>query len=292
LGCELVRVESRDGLELAGIYVAPTGGTAKRAVLHTHGLAGNFYENRFISDVSRAVAEKGLAFLATNNRGHDYRSDNLRGRGLETTYQPGGSTHDIFEECVHDIGGAADFLAERGHEEIYFEGHSLGCSKSVYYLSETRDDRCAGVILISPPELFGLQDGRTEGDMEAALARARELVAAGGGGQLLDVGRDVPYAAATFVSMYGDRSVSDVFPLRHGRDGDYTRLASIDTPVFVAYGNVEEAVNIEVSDALYLMKTAATSSPKVEGIVIDGANHVYWGHEEELAEAIAAFVKP
>lgn len=292
MGCELVRVESRDGLELAGIYVTPTGGKARRAVLHTHGLAGNFYENRFISHVLRAVAEKGVAFLATNNRGHDYRSDNLRGAGLETTYQPGGSTHDIFEECVHDIGGGADFLAGLGHEEIYFEGHSLGCSKLVYYLSETRDERCAGAILISPPEMFGLQDERTEGDLEAALARARDLVTAGEGGELLDVGRDVPYTAATFVSMYGDRSVSDVFPLRHGRDGDYTRLASIDAPVFVAYGNVDEAVNIDVGDALYLMKTAATSSPRVEGIVVDGANHVYWGHEEELAEAIAAFVEP
>lgn len=290
--CELVRVEAGDGLELAGIYLAPSGATARRAVLHTHGLAGNFYENRFISDVSRAVVDKGLAFLATNNRGHDYRSDNLLGKGKETTYRPGGSTFDTFEDCVHDIAGGAKFLAERGHEAIYFEGHSLGCSKTVYYLSETGDDRCVGVVMISPPEMFGLQSDRAEGDPDAVMAHARDLVDRGEGATLLDVGREVPYSAATFVSMYGDRSVTDIFPFRLGRDGDYGRLASVEAPIFVAYGNVEEAVNISVEDALYLVKTAATSSPRVEGIIVDGANHTYWGHEGELAAAIAAFVEP
>ena len=54
---ELVRIEAGDGLELVRLYSAPPGATARRAVLHTHGLAGNFYENRFIADVCAARAE-------------------------------------------------------------------------------------------------------------------------------------------------------------------------------------------------------------------------------------------
>jgi pimeloyl-ACP methyl ester carboxylesterase len=289
---ELVRIEAGDGLELVGLYAAPPGGTARRAILHTHGLAGNFYENRFIADVCDAALVKGIAFLVTNNRGHDYRSDNLKGQGLETTYLPGGSTLDIMEDCVHDLSGGAGFLAERGHDEIYFEGHSLGCSKIVYYLSEVGDPRCAGLILISPPEMFGLQDDQAETSREEVLARARALVRDGKGDALLEVGRDVLHSAATFVSMYGDPSATDIFPFRLGSDGDYRRLASVSCPILVTYGDVDEAVNVPVEEAASLIEKMATSAPRVESVIVRGASHAYWGHEDELATAVAAFVEP
>jgi pimeloyl-ACP methyl ester carboxylesterase len=290
LRAELVRVMADDGLELVGLYAAPEGAPARRAVLHTHGLAGNFYENRFVSHLLRTVTEKRIALLATNNRGHDYRSDNLKGHGTETIYQPGGSTWDIIEHCVYDIAGGARFLEERGHREIVFSGHSLGCNKTVYYLSETRDPHAAGVVLISPPEMFGLQDEKTPGETADVMSRARELVGVGRGDTLIDVGRDVPYTAATFVSMFGDPAATDIFPFRLGPAGDYSRLASISVPILATYGNVEEAVTIPVAEAAELVKSMATSSPRVETIVINGANHVYWGHEEALARAIAEFV--
>jgi pimeloyl-ACP methyl ester carboxylesterase len=292
LRAELVRVIAGDGLELAGLYAAPSGGPARRAVLHTHGLAGNFYENRFIGDVCDAVAAKGVAFLATNNRGHDYRSDNLKGKGLETTYQPGGAALDIFEDCVHDLAGGAGFLRERGHEDIYYAGHSLGCCKTVYYLSEVGDPRCAGLVLISAPEMYGLQEERAEDDLEELLTTARRLVSEGKGDSALEVGRDVPYSAATFVSMFGDRRKSDVFPFRFGRDGDYGRLAAMVCPILATYGDVEEAVNVPVEDAAALIREEAIGAPRVETRIVRGANHVYWGHERELAETIAAFVEP
>ena len=289
---ELVRIEAGDGMELVGLYAAPPGGTARRAILHTHGLAGNFYENRFVASVCDAVLAKGVAFLVTNNRGHDYLADNLKGSGVDTTYEPGGSTRDIIEDCVHDVSGGAAFLAERGHDEIYFEGHSLGCSKIVYYLSEVGHPGCAGLILISPPEIFGLQEDRMESSLEEVLARARALVSDGKGDALVEVGRDVPYSAATFVSMFGDPSATDIFPFRLGSDGDYRRLASVSCPILVTYGDIEEAVNVPVGDAASLIKKKATSAPRVESVIVRGANHTYWGHEGELATAIAAFVEP
>ena len=289
---ELVRVRASDGLELVGYYAAPDG-DARRAVLHVHGMAGNFYENRFVSTVCRAVLAKGLAFLTVNNRGHDYRSDNLKDEGLETISLLGGASFDDFGDCVHDIGGGAAFLSERGHEGIYFEGHSLATNKIVYYLTSIGDARATGVILISPPDIFALHDVRSEGRRDEVLASARALVEAGVGDTLMgDAGYVVPLSARTVVSMYGDEAVSDIFPVRLGPDGDYSRLGSLAVPILATLGTVDEAITVPTEDAVHLITTHATSAPEVEVVAVPGANHVYWGHEDELAEIIGCFVRP
>ena len=287
---ELVRVQAGDGLELVGFYASPEGG-ARRAVLHIHGLAGNFYENRFIDTICDAVVKKGLAFLTVNNRGHDHRSDNLRGVGVETSYSPGGVAWDIYEDCIHDIAGCADFLASRGHREIYFEGHSLGACKVVYCLSERPDKRAVGTVLISPPDMFALQEERT-GGLDTLVAEARAHVDAGAGDTLIEVGHAVPVTARAFLSVYGDRSSGDVFPFARGAEGDYQRLASLAVPMLATYGTIEEAVTVPVENAMSWLRDKATQAPRVEAVVIKGANHAYWGKETELARVIAEFVDP
>ena len=57
-------------------------------------------------------------------------------------------------------------------------------------------------------------------------------------------------------------------------------------PILATYGDVEEAVNVPVEIATALIEEMATASPRVATAVIHGANHVYWGHEEELVAAI------
>ena len=287
---ELVRVRAGDGLELVGFYASPRGG-ARRAILHMHGLAGNFYENRFIDSICDAVVEKGLAFLTFNNRGHDYRSDNLRGAGVETSYSPGGTAWDIYDDCIHDIAGCADFLASRGQSEIYFEGHSLGACKIVYYLSECHDKRAVGTVLISPPDMFALEEERT-GGLKALVAEARGHVDGGSGDTLMEVGRAVPVTASAFLSVYGDPRNGDVFPFVRGAEGDYRRLASLAVPMLALYGTIEEAVTVPVENALSLLRDEATQAPGVETVIIEDANHAYWGKEAELARAIADFVEP
>ncbi len=288
---ELVRVRAEDGLELAGFYAAPPGG-ARRAVLHTHGFAGNFYENRFVDAVCDAVVEKGLGFLTYNNRAHDYVSDNLRGRGLETTYEPGGVSRDMFERSIHDIGGAAEFLASRGHREIYFEGHSLGTCKTVYYLNERSDPRAVGVVLISPPDMFGLSNERSGRSLDDMLAEANAAAAESDPDRGIEAGRTVPISARSILSSYADPAKTDIFPFRLGRDGDYARYASLAVPILATFGTVEEAVTVPVEDAAELTRSMATGSPRVEVATIEGANHIYWGHEEELGALIGAFVEP
>jgi pimeloyl-ACP methyl ester carboxylesterase len=290
---ELVRIEAEDGLELVGFYTAPGGTPPRRAVLHTHGFAGNFYENRFVDAIAAAVVGRGLAFLTYNNRGHEYRSDNIMGEGSGTTSHLGGGSFEVFGECRFDIGGAASFLEARGHREIYFEGHSLGGNKVLHYLTSRNDPRAVGAILISPPDIFGLREVRTEGRIAAILARARSLVGDGRGGELLDdPAFVVPMSAATLASVYGDPAVTDAFPFRLGGDADFGLLAAIQVPILATMGDVEEAITVPAEEAVSLLRRGATSSPRVRAEVVRGANHVYWGHEGELAGLVGGFVEP
>jgi pimeloyl-ACP methyl ester carboxylesterase len=289
---ELVRIDAEDGLELVGFYATPREASARRAVLHTHGFAGNFYENRFVSNIADAVVEKGLAFLTYNNRGHEYRSDNLKGSGVETTSHLGGGSFEVFEECVYDIGGAADFLAGRGHEEIYFEGHSLATNKTIHYLTSRGDARAVGAILIGPPDIFGLCQAGTEGRIDGILEEARSLVREARGETLIDdSGLVVRMSAATLLSAYGNPAVTDTFPFRLGDDGDYGRLASVKVPILVSLGTVDEAMTVSAERAAELLERHTASSADVRIEVIEGANHTYWGREDELARVVAGFVE-
>lgn len=290
---ELARIEAEDGLELVGFYAVPAGAKAPRAVLHTHGFAGNFYENRFVDAIADAVIGKGLAFLTYNNRGHEYRSDNIRGEGVGTTSHLGGGSFELFEESDRDVAGAADFLEAMGHRAIYFEGHSLGTNKVIHYLGSRNDPRAVGAILISPPDIFGLREVRTEGRINAVLEEARSLVRDGRGDALIDdPAFVVPMSAATLVSGYGDPAVTDIFPFRLGETGDFSRLGGIGVPILATLGNVEEAITVPAEEAVGLLERHATSSPNVRAAVVDGANHVYWGREDELARLVGDFVEP
>jgi len=289
---ELVRIEAEDCLELVGFYATPAGRVPRRALLHIHGMAGNFYENRFVTTLCEAAVAKGLAFLTVNTRGHEYVSDNLRGAGVGAASVKGGTAWEIFDECLLDIGGAARFLAGRGHEGIYFEGHSLGCLKVVHYLTERRDRRAVGAVLLSPADMLAIRMESALRPFEEIVADARRLVASGrGDAPMPEVSYAVPLSAATVVSLYGDPSKTDVFPFRLGDEGDYGKLASLEVPLLVVYGTVEEAVTVPVEYALELARGHASSSPRVETLAIAGANHMYLGYEFEVAAAVAAFLE-
>ncbi len=255
---ELVRVKAEDGLELVGFYSAPVGRAARRAVLHVHGSAGNFYENRFVSSVCEAVVAKGLAFLTLNNRGHEYISDNLVGDDPGTTFRMGGASRETLDECLFDIGGGARFLSGRGHEGIYFEGHSLGCVKVVRYLTEREDRRAVGAILLSPADMFGLRMSSAGGRFDDIVEEARRLVASGRGDTLMpEMTRVVPVLGRDGRLAVRRPRDGGRLPVPSGGRGDYRRLASLGVPLLVTYGTVEEAVTVPVEDALALVRSHA-----------------------------------
>ncbi|MFH1502118.1 MAG: hypothetical protein ABIG03_03630, partial [Candidatus Eisenbacteria bacterium] len=81
------------------------------------------------------------------------------------------------------------------------------------------------------------------------------------------------------------------FPFRLGDSGDYSALSSLALPLLATFGTVEEAVTVPVRDAAALMRKEASSATSVDVLVVEGANHAYFGFEETLAAAVAEFVE-
>src|SRR4051812_29408322 len=116
------------------------------AVLHLHGMAGNFYENRFLDVMAHAYTGAGVALLAANTRGHDMIADFPLVAG-DVPSARRGVAYDVFAECVHDLRAWIDVLAARTTMPIVVQGHSLGGSKAVYYLHHSEDTRVGGLVL-------------------------------------------------------------------------------------------------------------------------------------------------
>lgn len=74
---EIVRTVTLDGLRLDGILYEPTvhwkGDSV--AVLHVHGMGGNFYENKFTDSISKAITASGAYFCSVNTRGAGFITD-------------------------------------------------------------------------------------------------------------------------------------------------------------------------------------------------------------------------
>jgi alpha/beta superfamily hydrolase len=285
---EFVRFFTEDDIELQGLYFAPSNTQAHAGIIHVHGLAGNFYENRFIDYLAKTVVEKGYAFLAFNNRGHDYLSDLLKKSGSDWSYILGGGAHEIFDECLYDIDAALNLMQNRGVTEVCLQGHSTGANKVVFYESQRNIECLRGEILLSPCDDVGLQKNSLGEDYDEVLDKASTMAQEGNGEKLMPEGSffDYPISAKTYLDYFKPESKRDIFPYRNPQ-AKFEELSAIECPILALFGNVNEYVLGDLNETLSLLEQKATASSRVETDVIEGAPHNYLGREEKLSKVIA-----
>jgi pimeloyl-ACP methyl ester carboxylesterase len=289
---ELCRVITSDGIELQGLLVCPEGKPGTRTVIHVHGLAGNFYENRFIDDVATAVVENGINFLTVSTRGRDYLSDFIYERPDGTTeYKQIGGIHELFEESLLDIKAWVEFLASRGTEIFILQGHSHGALKVTYYSHKTRDSRVGGLILLSPSDDFGCQRSCMGERFDEALDVATALIADGKGAVLMPEGYfQYPVSAATYMDTFGQGSPLSMFNISRTDRDEFAELASIKVPVLAVAGNVEEAFVGVPEDYLSGIRGLCRNAASFESCIIDGAPHNYLHFEAQVAKRIGKWI--
>jgi pimeloyl-ACP methyl ester carboxylesterase len=289
--CEFLRFLAGDGVELQGVLYSPDEGGDDRCVLHVHGLAGNFYENRFLDELAARLTRAGFCFMIFNNRGHDYISDLWKNEAGGLVPLRGGAAYEDFTGCLSDIEGALDLLRRRGLARICLQGHSYGCNKVIYFQYKKQSGIITTCALLSPCDIPGLQYEYLADRFDQVFEEATRQVESGGGESLLPelTYGAYPMCARTYVQQLRRDTVVDIFPYRKP-DRDSTELAAIDRPLLFICGNDGDMLSGDPADTLNLLAKKATGCPQVKTAVIDGANHIYINREEVLSQTIVSWL--
>jgi pimeloyl-ACP methyl ester carboxylesterase len=265
---ELVSIKT-DTLPLDGLFYQPPGGATRGAVMFMHGNCNNFYTG-VMRLIPPALVKRGYACLVYNRRGHDVL--------VTVSRAATGGAFQLVADAIEDNRIAARWLAERGFATPIVVGHSNGGMLGVRHVADHPETpalvllsaHCGGKRLMPTASAAGLFGGDR---YEEFLTRARELVAAGKGSELMLMpGWYYLISAATFVDQV------DNLP-------DIVALApQVKCPVLYFRGDREP-------QALYPAEEfAAHAGGACEVRIVPDCDHFYGGHEDEVGDSIAAFL--
>ncbi len=294
-----VETITSDHLLLPGILFEPAirGDTA---LLFIHGKGGSLASDpTLVEALKRNTLDRGIAFLTVNTRGHDYLANgNTFMNGVFEERQVGHCV-ERFEDSVLDIAAWIDLLGERGYTKIVLLGHSLGALKATFYLTETGDSRVKALVLVSPPDIFGLLKKALGGRSPASCNDPSSVVSSpppsrskrGSPESFLAGDMDYPWpiSNATIESFVGQHARTNLFPF-HARNGDFSLFAKLTLPVFVCWGTREEALVTRPPSALRRLRRC-TKSLCFRGHIFKDVPHSYRGAEEKLARAVMKWLK-
>jgi len=279
---ELVYVRSTDDIVNGGVMFTPSTASATPiAILWIHGWGTNFYSPTY-AVIGRALAGRGFTTISGNTRMHDlgnvagYR-DGKRIRG--------GGYWGIASEEVRDLAAWIDFAEDQGFKQVVLVGHSAGWAAVRSYQAHQQDSRVIGVVLAS-----GAVRADTRPTDPDQLAEAKRLMAAGERDALVrDPKRSFPsyISAATFLDIANAPPESrDFFGVQtETPNPGVTRIRCPLLAFFGTRGDVGNEAELELLKSSIRRQRSGPS--RVDTVMIQDADHMYTGEEEQVAERIA-----
>lgn len=283
---ELVRTVTRDGLRLDGALTAPidsklSTSDSPTAALLLHGVAGNFYTSSTFEAVIPALQQLGLTTLSVNTRGHD----SVFGASLGNIRRRFGAAYEIVDECRQDIAAWIEFLASRGHERIVLIGHSLGAIKAVYCQAHDKLPRVAAVIAASPPRLSysAFMNAEESSMFFESFSTADQMAKSGRGDDLFTSKFPFPLliTANAYLDKYGPAERYNILQF----------AADLPCPALFIYGSKELQHGGIAFAGLPEALMSLSGAERRQVAVIDGADHIYTGVGDELAESVARWLR-
>jgi len=266
---DLVNVKTRDGLRLDGTLREPSRKNAAQlgvdVIIFQHGVGGNFYNPGMFDQYSDALLERGYAVLRVNNRGHDPVSRAISDGGGRRL----GAAYEMMDDCRYDWEAWVGFAQAAGYRRIGLWGHSLGASKSIYYMAVQHDPRVTCVVAGSPPR-FSYAAFTTTAEGEAftrSVAQAQQSIDAGHPEALLDVLYPVPLliTAGVFMEKYGPDARYDI--LRH--------IPKVRVPLLIMIGTEEAQTMTAFKGLPAEVEKLAGELDHLSFASIPGADHAY-----------------
>jgi alpha-beta hydrolase superfamily lysophospholipase len=279
---DLVEVITPEGIPMSGAYFAPAAVSRSYsvdAIMFFHGDGGHFYSSLYLG-LGQRMAERGIAFLTANRRGHDHLANGVRGGPLA------GYAFESVNDSRADFSAWLELLRARGHRRIAIGGHSGGAVRATYAQASEKFANVVAVIPVSPGEYNHEGVIALHGEDFLRPFRDAEInVAEGNPDSLLRPG--VPWG-----SVWSARAYVDCF----NPDNRYsvTRHAgNTGCPTLFIFGSEECAVGgaqeLPVCGAAR-RSLEETGYSHVRVCEIDGANHGYTGREDELFETMLSWI--
>lgn len=266
---ELISIET-DTQPLDGAFHWPEDRPARAGVLLFHGNTMNFYIGapRFLPPV---LTELGFACLAFNRRGHDILS-------VRNSRAAEGGAFQLTSEGIEDNELAARWMSDRGFPAPVIIGHSNGGMLGVAHAA-AHPETPALVLLSAHRGTSGdatlrMQQGLAGDDYAAVLERAKALVAAGRGQELITVPNWwYVLSAASYVDRF--TTMPDTFDL----------APKITCPVLYVRGSLEPP---EAYPAEGFQERAGGPC---DVAIVPGADHFYNGVEDEICRIVAGWLQ-
>lgn len=282
-----------DGIKLDG-FLYKSDRKTNKVILSVHGMSSNCLKYR--DDVIAKYAnENNVDYYCFNNRGSElvkYIRKNIDGKIVKTL---GGTTYEDVLEGYEDIVGAIIKLREIGYENIYLQGHSLGCTKIVYTYNELKDEEddilscIKGIILLSLVDIPMSLKVYLGENYETYIKLAEEKEVSGNVNEIMPKQAFIhPISVKSFLRYARDNSQIDF--AGYGRDNKLEKLNNIEVPLFMRWGNDNEMI-VQKAEELVVMIDNIIENSKKNIDYIDGADHSYKGKEEILAKQILEFIK-
>lgn len=281
IAVEVICARTHDGVLHSGALIQaekPNGPPV--AVLWIHGGARNFYYPSYLR-IGQTLAARGVAFVSGNTRGRDVgavvRWDDALDRPVL-----GGAAWERFDEGVLDLAAWVDRISDLGYPRVVLVGHSMGGWRVAQYQASHSDARVGGLVLASTP----LAPPDPQRHSPELVELAERMVVDGHGDDLLPPERLGHHQSASgFLRL---REVNlDLYGMRSGE----ALLAHVGCPVLAWFGtDADEARLGSVAD----LDTARRSLPattRFETRLIEGANHMYNGHEGKVARILSEWIR-
>ena len=286
---DFIRFETPDNIELQG-WLSNTDGD--RAVVHMHGMSGNGYENAFLDTLHETYSKLGVSLFAIDNRGRGIISsfqqrDELSRWGEDAKL--GGSCFEVLDECINDINGAINYLKSIGKTKFILQGHSLGCTKVVYYMNTQATDDIEKVILLAPTDMVAWAS--RDKNHEKNIEKAHKLIAENKPTALVDAQcwpDETPLSAQTYLSICVANTSADIYSERENG----ALLGNVNKPMLIVYGSEDIGIK-EIYGSIdnWKVQTEAIINKDSTRIVnFEGASHSFKYFEKQLSDAIENFV--
>lgn len=287
---ETVTLKATDGIINKGLLY--NGEKTNKIIISIHGMATNCIKKRD-EEIAKKAHEIKVDFLTFNNRGSEivkYISDEHGKRKL------GGTAFENVEECYYDILGAINFCIQKGYNEIYLLGHSLGTTKIVYTynkLIENKEEKTLNkikkVILLSLIDIPKVLQIYLNKDFANLLTYAKNLEKEHMENILMPEKSFIhPISVKTFLKYA--RDFENINFARYSDEiYNFDELNKIKVPLFMRWGDTNEMVLQNLEDLCNKLKKKINNKNLDIGY-IKGANHSYKGKEEILANQIQVFL--